>query len=81
MKKREEEKERNKLKVRPNNLFSMEYIEVSSPTLVLTKRFMFDCPSFKSKEWVWFGVFNKVNYISSKSFSIKFFTRLLSWDW
>ena len=40
---RKEKKEGDKLKVRPNDLFNMECIGVSSPTLVLTKRFMFDC--------------------------------------
>ena len=53
MEKRREEKEKkkkNKLKVRSNDLFSMECIKVTLPTLVLTKRSMFDCLPFKSRE-------------------------------
>ena len=53
MEKRGEEKERegeDKLKVKSNNLFSMECIGVTLPTLVLTKRSAFDCPPSKSKE-------------------------------
>ena len=46
----------------------MECIEVSSPTLVLTKRSVFDCLPFKRRKWIQFGVFNKVNYIPSKIF-------------
>ena len=71
MEKRGEEKGRegkDKLKVRSNNLFSMECIGVTLPTLVLTKRFVFDCSPSKSREWIWFEVFNKVNYIPLKIF-------------
>ena len=53
MEKRGEEKGRereDKLKVRFNDLFSMECIGISSPTLVLTKRSMFDCLPSKSRE-------------------------------
>ena len=53
MEKRGEEKGRkgeDKLKVRSNDFFSMEWIGVTLPTLVLTKRSVFDCPPSKSRE-------------------------------
>ena len=53
MEKRGEEKGRegeDKLKVKSNDFFNMECIGVTLPTLVLTKRFVFDCPPFKSRE-------------------------------
>ena len=53
MEKRGKEKGRerkDKLKARFNDLFNMECIEVTLPTLVLTKRSTFDCLPFKSRE-------------------------------
>ena len=71
MEKRGEEKkgeEGDKLKIRHKDLLSMGCIGASLTNSVLTKRSAFNCPSHKSREWVQFGVFNKVNYISSKIF-------------
>ena len=53
MEKREKEKGgegEDKLKVRSNDFFSIECIEVTLPTLVLTKRSVFDCLPSKSRE-------------------------------
>ena len=53
MEKRGKEKGRegeDKLKAKSNDFFSMECIEVTLPTLVLIKRFAFDCPPSKSRE-------------------------------
>ena len=41
---------RDKLRVKSKDLFSMGCIEVSLPTLVLTKGSMFDCLPFKTRE-------------------------------
>ena len=40
----------DKLKIRSKDLFNMECIGVSLPTLVLTKGSAFDCPSSKTRE-------------------------------
>ena len=80
MEKRGEEKEGergDKLKVKSNDFFSMACIGVPLPTLVLTERSVFDC--LPSRE---FGLEFSIKLITflQKSSSIKFLTRLLSWN-
>ena len=65
--------------IKYGDFLSMECTEASSTDSILTKRSVFDCLSYKSNEFS-LGFLMKLITFLQKSSSIRFLTRLLSWD-